>query len=109
MGKAKYRTVVAAVLAGVVLFSPLLCGKSCLERRGSGDSGSVDIAAPSGVGELVGKIAESGVVGCVVIQVLLDVDAKDLANVLEAGNWIWFGIEPVEWIGGAFRQMLEWM
>jgi hypothetical protein len=109
MGKAKYRTVVAAVLAGVVLFSPILCGKSCLEGRGSGNSGSVDVAAPVVAQELVRKIAESGVVGCVVIQVLLDVDGKDLTNVLEVGNWIWFGIEPVEWIGGAFRQTLEWM
>ena len=33
MEKRKIRAGIAAVLAGVVLFSPLVCGMSCLEAR----------------------------------------------------------------------------
>jgi hypothetical protein len=108
MLKRKYRAGVAAVLVGAVLFSPLLCGMTCMEGLGVRHGVSVDVAAPVEAQELVGKIVESGV-GCMVIEAFLDVDAKDLASVLEAGNWIWFGIEPVESIRGEIGRALEWM
>jgi hypothetical protein len=69
----------------------------------------VDVAAPVAAEELVGKIVESSVVGCVVIQVFLDVDANDWANALKVGNWIWFGIGQAGWIDGALREGLRWM
>jgi len=68
MRKRKYRTVVAAILAGVVLFSPLLCGMTCLEERGIAAKSGVEFVSPAE--ELVAGFAESVVVGCLLTRVV---------------------------------------
>ena len=57
MLKNKYRTVIAAVLAGAVLGSPLLCGMTCMETRVERASAAVE-AAPA-VGEFAGDTRPS--------------------------------------------------
>ncbi len=94
MLKKKYRTVVAAVLAGAALFSPLLCGMTCLETRGIGPSATVEVVPRAE--EVAAEFAESGVVGCVLTHVVLSIDLNDWADVLHDGNWVWVGVETVE-------------
>ncbi len=98
MGKRKYRAVFSAVLAGVVLFSPLLCGMTCLEGRGVQVDVATEMVAPA-TGEFVGNFVENGVVGCVLTHVVLDVDLSGWADVLNDGNWVWVGVEAVELVG----------
>jgi hypothetical protein len=92
---------VAAVLAGAILFSPLLCGMTCLEERGVQAGAAVESAAPAG--ELVGEFAESAVVGCVLTHVVLNIDLGEWADALNEGNWVWVGVEAVEMIGAIER------
>jgi hypothetical protein len=106
MGKSKYRTVVAAVLAGVVLFSPLLCGMTCLEGRGVRPDVVTETVAPAA--ELAGEFAVSGVVGCVLTHVVLNIDLSGWADVLNDGSWVWIGVEVVEMVRGALRGEGPW-
>jgi len=94
MLKKKYRTVVAAVLAGAALFSPLLCGMTCLETRGIGPSATVEVVPRAE--EVAAEFAESGVVGCVLTHVVLSIDSNDWADVFEVGTRVWGGVEAVE-------------
>jgi len=71
----KRRLVVSALLAGVVLFSPLLCGMTCVETPVDGASAAVE-AAPA-VGEFAGEFVESGAVGCVLTHVVLKIDVSE--------------------------------
>jgi hypothetical protein len=98
MLKSKYRTVVAAILAGAVLFSPLLCGMSCLEGRGVRPGGATEMVAPA-AGEFLGEIVESGVVGCLLAQVVLRVDMSEWGELARVGSWVWVGVEAVRLIG----------
>jgi len=97
MLKRNYRAVVAAILAGAALFSPLLCGMTCLEERGIKPSAAVEVM-PSAQ-ELVAEFAESGVVGCVLTHLVLHIELSDWADVLSDGNWVWVGVEAVELVG----------
>jgi hypothetical protein len=91
MGTRKYRTVVAAILIGAVLFSPLLCGMTCLERGGIRLSVGEEIAPPAPVAELVAKFAESAVVGCLLTHVALDIDLSDWTDRMDFGTLVWVG------------------
>ena len=94
MRKRNYRAGVAAVLVGAVLFSPLLCGMTCLET-GVGNSGAAaEVMVPAG--ELAGGFAVSAVVGCVLTHVVLNIEWSDWTDVLNIGNWVWVGVEAEE-------------
>jgi hypothetical protein len=98
MGTRKYRTVVAAVLAGVVLFSPLLCGMTCLEMHGIRPEAATEMVAP-GPGEFLGKIVESGVVGCVLAQVVPRTELSEWVGLARVGSWVWVGVEVIRLVG----------
>ena len=89
-----YRAVVAAVLVGAALFSPLLCGMTCLEARGIRPSAAVEVVPPAE--ELGAELAVSAMIGCVLTHVVLNIDLSDWADVLNYGNWVWVGVEAVE-------------
>jgi hypothetical protein len=97
MLKRNYRTVVAAVLVGAALFSPLLCGMTCLEGRGVQAGAAVEVAPAAG--EFLGEFVESGVVGCVLTHVILRVDASDWGEIARVGIWVWAGVETVRSVG----------
>jgi hypothetical protein len=97
MGTRKYRTVVAAILIGAFLFSPLLCGMTCLDERGVKDSVAAEVAP--GEREFVGELVESGVAGCVLTHVVLKVDVSELTKAVGVGAWIWVGFEAVQLVG----------
>ena len=84
----KHRLVVAAVLAGAVLCSPLLCGMTCVETRVERASAAVE-SAPA-VGEFAGEFVESGAVGCVLTHVVLKIDVS-------------------EWMDAVLGEELPWM
>ena len=106
MRNGKYRTVVAAVLVGAVLFSPLLCGMPCIETGGGNSSAAAKVAPAA---ELAGEFVGSAVVGCVLTHVVLDIDWSDWAGVLEDGAWVWVGVEAVELAGEVLRGELPRM
>ena len=83
----KHRLVVSAVLAGVVLCSPLLCGMTCLETRVEGATAAVE-AAPA-VGQCAGEFVESGAVGCVLRHVVLKVDVSKWIDAVLGGELPW--------------------
>ena len=101
MRKRNYRAGVAAVLVGAVLFSPLLCGMTCLETRGVRPSVATEVAPT--VGELAGEFVGSGVVGCVLMHVVWDIDFSGWEDSFTSGSWIWVGVEAVELIGAIGR------
>jgi hypothetical protein len=103
MGKRKYRTVAAAVLAGAVLFSPLLCGMSCLEAGGVRPGVTTEMVAPA-AGEFLGEVVESGVVGCLLAQVVLRVDVNEFGDLARVGSWVWVGVEAAELAGEIGRR-----
>ena len=94
MGKRKYRTVAAVVLAGAALFSPLLCGMTCLEMSRIRPSTATEVASPA-MGEFAGKFVGSGVVECLLTRVVLSIDVGDWAEVARVGTWVWVGAEVV--------------
>jgi hypothetical protein len=101
MLKRNYRAGVAAILVGAVLFSPLLCGMTCLEARGNRSSVAAEVA-PSAE-ELAGEFVGSEVVGCVLTHLVLDIDLSGWEDVFELGNLVWVGVEGVELIGAIGR------
>jgi hypothetical protein len=106
MGKSKYRTVVAAVLAGVVLFSPLLCGMTCFGVRGVRPDVAPETVAPAA--ELAREFAVSGVVGCMLTQVILNMNLGEWTDVVNVGNWVWVGVEAVPLLGGIAGELWAW-
>jgi len=96
MWNGKYRTVVAAVLAGAILSSPLLCGMSCVESR-SGKSSALVEAAP-GMGELAEAFVKSGFVGCVLMDVVLNTGFDEWIDSVEFRNWVWVGAELLRFV-----------
>ena len=93
MGKRKIRAGIAAVLAGVVLFSPLVCGMSCLEARVSRARGGAEIVRPAE--ELVAGFAESAVVGCVLTHVASRIDFSDWTDRVDVESLVWVGVEAL--------------
>jgi hypothetical protein len=102
MLKGKYRTVATAVLMGAIFFSPLVCGMTCLEARGQKTSVGADGA--SAAGEFVGEFVESGVVGCVVWHVVLNMDWSDWTEAVQVGTRVWVGVDAVEYVGEMLRK-----
>jgi hypothetical protein len=101
MLKKNYRAEIAAILAGAALFSPLLCGMTCLEARGNRPSVAAEVA-PSAE-ELAGEFVGSAVVGCVLTHLVLNIDLSGWEDVFELGNLVWVGVEGVELIGAIGR------
>jgi hypothetical protein len=87
----KYRTVVAAVLAGAVLFSPLVCGMTCLEARVSGASAGAEVVQPAE--ELVAGFAERAVIGCLLTRVVSKIDVSEWTERVDVERLIWVGVE----------------
>ena len=106
MGKSKYKAVVAAVLAGVVLFSPLLCAMTCRDMRGVRPDVAVEVVAP--IEDLAGEFAESAVVGCLLTHVVLNMDLGEWTDVVNVGNWVWVGVEAVPLLGGITGELWAW-
>jgi len=108
MGTWKYKPVVAAILVGAFLFSPLLCGMTCLEMGGIRPNAATEMVAP-GAGEFVGEFVKSGVVGCVVTHIVLKIDFNEWGNVFRVGNRVWDGVEAAYLIEGMLREGLQRM
>lgn len=106
MGKRKYRTVVAAVLVGAVIFSPLLCGMSCLETNGIRPSDAAEMASPAE--ELAAEIAGSALVGCVVSHAISKIDFSEWTDQVDVGTWVWVGVEALRLSEGAWRGEVLW-
>ena len=106
MGKRKYRTVVAALLVGAALFSPLLCGMSCLEKREMGTS-AVAESAPRAE-ELVAEFAASGVIGCVLSHIAARIDFSGWADRVEVQTWLWVGVGGLRLSEGVWRGGVLW-
>ncbi len=93
MRKRKYRTVAAAILAGVILFSPLLCGMTCLEERGLEAKSAVEFVSPAE--ELVVGIAQSAVVGCLLTRVVTKIDWSEWAEQVDVERVVQVGVETL--------------
>jgi hypothetical protein len=98
MFKRIYRTVVAAVLAGAALFSPLLCGMDCLEGQGARPDVAADVAP------VAWEFVESGVVGCVLMHVVFRVDVSEWGELARVGSWVWVGVKAVSLVGEMGRR-----
>ncbi len=93
MGTRKYRTVVVAVLAGAILFSPLLCGMTCLEERGIEAKSGVEFVLPAE--ELVTGFAESAVAGCLLTHVVPKIDWSEWAERVDVERVVQVGVETL--------------
>ena len=92
MGKRKYRTVAAAVLAGVVLFSPLLCGMTCRERLGMRPEAVQTVVPEAG---LTGEFVKSAVVGCVLTHLVARIDFSGWSDGVDVRTWVWVAVEAL--------------
>ena len=92
MGKRKYRTVAAAVLVGVALFSPLLCGMTCRDGLRLRPEAAKSVAPAA---ELAGEFVESVVVDCVLTQVVSKIDFGGWAGEVDARTWVWVAVEAL--------------
>jgi hypothetical protein len=101
MGNRKYRTVIAAVLAGAILFSPLVCGMSCLEARVSRATAGAELVHPAK--ELMAGFAVSGVVGCVWTHVVSKIDFSEWTERVDVERLVRLGVEALRVFGG-FRR-----
>jgi len=90
MGNRKYRTVAAAVLAGAILFSPLVCGRSCWEMNGIRRSAATEMTSPAE--EWVAEIAGSALVGCVLSNVVSRIDFSGWTDQVDVMTWVWVGV-----------------
>jgi hypothetical protein len=107
MLKKKHRLGVAAVLGGAALFSPLLCGMTCMETRVERAGAAVE-AAPE-VGEFAGEFVESGAVGCVLMHVVLKIDVSEWMDAAQVGTWVRVGFKAAGLIRGVLEEGLSWM
>jgi hypothetical protein len=90
---------VAAILAGAILFSPLLCGMTCLELGGI-RANTISETVPPPAGEFVEEILESGAVGCALGHMVLTLELRDLAYLARIGSWVWIGVEMARFAEG---------
>ena len=102
MGAKKYRTVVAAILTGAILFSPLLCGMTCLEEQGIEAKSGVEFVLPAK--ELVAGFAESAVVGCVIPHLVSKIDFSEWADQVDVATWVWVGVEVLRMFSEVWRE-----
>ena len=100
MGKRKYRTVAAVVLAGAALFSPLLCGMTCRERLRMRPEAAQTVAPAT---ELTGEFVRSALVGCVLTRLVSEVDFSEWADQADVATWVWVGVEVLRLSHGAWR------
>jgi hypothetical protein len=96
MGNRKCRTVAAAVLAGAVLFSPLVCATSCLETQ-LGETDTLVEVVPAAEA-FMDEIVDSKVVWCLLAQVVLRVELSESVELALAGSWVWVGLEIVRFV-----------
>lgn len=89
MRNRKYRTLVAGILVGAVLFSPLLCGMSCLESNGIRPSAAAE-SAPRPE-ELAAEFVESALVGCVLSHLISKIDFREWTDQVDVVTWVWIG------------------
>ncbi|HET6930926.1 MAG TPA: hypothetical protein VFI45_11450 [Candidatus Acidoferrum sp.] len=101
MGKRKYRTVAAAVLAGVGLFSPLLCGMTCREGLGVQPEAAERVAPAA---ELTGEFVKSAVAGCVLTHLVSKIDFIGWSDGVDVRTWVWVGVEALRLSDGLWRE-----
>ena len=106
MRKRKYRTVAAAILAGVVLFSPLLCGMSCVETNGIRRSAAAEMASPAE--ELAAEIAASALFGCVLSHVASRIDFMEWTDQVDVVTWVWVGVKALRLSVGVWGGEVLW-
>jgi hypothetical protein len=106
MGTRKYRTVVAAILIGAFLFSPLLCGMSCLESNGITASAAVE-SAPRAE-ELAAEFVGSALVGCVLSHLVSKIDFGEWADQVDVVTWVWVGVAVLRMSDEAWRGEVLW-
>ena len=106
MLKRKHRTVVAAVLVGAVLFSPLLCGMSCLETNGIRPSAAVESASQAE--ELAAEFVGSALVGCVLSHLVSKIDFSEWADQVEVMTWVWVGVDALRLSAGVWGGEVLW-
>jgi hypothetical protein len=87
----KHRLVVAAVLAGAVLGSPLLCGMTCVETPVDGASAAVE-SAPRAE-ELAAEFVGGALVRCVLSHLVSKIDFSEWADQVDVVTWVWVGVE----------------
>src|SRR5689334_7101058 len=100
MRQRKYRTVAAAVLAGVVLFSPLLCGMTCRERLGMQPEAAQAVAP---VTALTGEFVKSALVGCVLTHLVSRINFGGWSDGVDVRPWVWVAVEAVRLSDGLWR------
>jgi hypothetical protein len=98
-----YRTVVRTVLVGAAVFSPLLCGMTCLETRGIRPSVGAEVA--SSAGEFVGSAA----VGCLLTHLVWDSDLNGWTEKVDLESLVWVGVAALESVRGVSRGEMLWM
>lgn len=106
MSSRKYRKVVAAVLVGAVLFSPLLCGMSCLETNGIRPSAAVESASQAE--ELAAEFVGSALVGCVLSHVVSKIDLSRWTDQVDVVTWVWVGVVVLRLSDEAWRGEVLW-
>jgi hypothetical protein len=102
-----YRTVVATVLVGAAVFSPLLCAMTCLETRGIRPSVGAEVA-PS-VGEVAGEFVGSAAVGCVLTHLVWDIDLSGWTEKVDVESSVWVGVVALESVRAVLRGEMLWM
>ena len=111
MRNRNYRAVVAVgvamALAGGVLFSPLLCGMTCLETRGVRPSVATEVAPT--VGELAGEFVGSAAVGCLLTHLVWDSDLSGWTEKVDLESLVWVGVVALESVRGVSRGEMLWM
>jgi len=106
MRNRKYSTVIAAVLAGAILFSPLVCGMSCLEARVRRASAGAELVQPAE--ELMAEIPVSAVVGCVWTRVVSEIDFIGWAERVDVECLVRVGVEALRVSDGLWRGEVFW-
>ena len=106
MGTRKYRTVVAGILVGAFLFSPLLCGMSCLETNGIRPSTAAEIASPAE--ELAAEITGNALVGCVLSHVVSKIDISGWTEKVDVMTWVWVGVGALRLSDGVWGGEVLW-
>lgn len=106
MGKKNYRAVVAAVLVGAVLFSPLVCGMTCLEAGVEKSGAAAEVIAPAR--ELGVEFAGSALVGCALSHVVSKIDFSGWTDQVDVMTWVWIGVGALRLSDGVWVGEVLW-